>query len=77
MSPRVQLIVGDLAKCGQWRMWRSLSVIISCPLCGQRISVENRNYHITDGGEVKPAVECPGEDCGFFDYVILAGWTGS
>lgn len=74
MTDRIGLKRGDLSGPAQWRLWRGLSVIVSCPLCGQRISVERRVYHIAVNGEVKPAIECPGDDCGFFDYVQLQDW---
>lgn len=67
---RTHLNKGDLSTPGQWRLWRSFVVLISCPGCGRRIELSHREFWITDEGIVRPSVDCP-EECGFHDYVVL------
>ena len=74
MTTHSQLVPGDLRESGQWRLWRGVTVLISCPECGKRIECRRANYHVTDDGIVRPAIECP--TCDFHNYVDLQEWEG-
>lgn len=63
-------------KKGVWRGTKMRdgrrSALMSCPKCGQTCSLSH--HKIQDNGEVQPSVVCP-MDCGFHEYVKLAGWS--
>lgn len=73
---RVTLQHGDPdAAHGVWKGGRFPSgrtAIISCPKCG--FSASLRDHSIDDNGDVNPSLVCPGEGCGFHEWITLAGW---
>lgn len=62
---------------GTWRPLtldiRRRTAVLFCPDCGRRGTLED--HVIEDDGRVSPSVVCP-NDCGFHDFVTLAGWEG-
>jgi hypothetical protein len=63
------------------RWWRPVQpsgtwVSISCPTCGQGLSIKRASagHDVDVDGKVTPSVVCTHPGCTFHDMVVLEGW---
>lgn len=62
---------------GTWYLWKTgkKRIFVSCPLCGQIVSIDPEETEVLADGRLAVLLECPSPNCDFMDAVRLLDWA--